>query len=316
MEPYIVNVSSVQDFMSCRFRWWAKWIMNRVPREESPALGGGKLLHLIFEDHALGMPMKDAADKRLAEWKAALAEPGIASREIFAGEKAIKIVDDLAEALPLWQDKYEFSTPVLEAEEPFEIEFDWLPGVLWRGRPDRYGIANGNLWHVQNRGLAASTNFGLYIELAKRHYHEHLYAEAAARKYPDISVGGTFFNLVRKLKYRTNVGKKNEAVKTPEEMFFQHPMTISLKGNGPSARLHKHVMYCLEQHVRLMMRAETDWQLEQIIPPPNEKMNGGAFGNIIDPYFKVLIGEIKLSDDSYFKDREDTYATADVLTAD
>lgn len=315
MDKYTVNVSAVQDFMSCRFRWWAKWVMNRVPRAESPALGGGKLLHLIFEDHAKGMKMEDAIAKNVDAWKTSISTT-LDMRERAVGEKALKIIDDLSEALPLWEDKYKFDVPVLEAEEPFEIQFQWLPGVTWRGRPDRVGVIGNNIWHVQNRGLAAATNFGMYIELAQRHYHEHLYAEALARKYPNYKYGGTMFNLVRKLKYRTNVGKKNEAVKSYDEMFFQHPMTINITGKGAAGRIHQHVMHSMEMHVRAMMRAEEEWAFDQIIPPPNEKLNGGAFGNEIDPFFKVLTGETKLTDDEYFKDREDTYAVSDALTGD
>jgi hypothetical protein len=44
------------------------------------------------------------------------------------------------------------------------------------------------------------------------------------------------------------------------------------------------------------------------MPLPNEKLNGGWIGNTIDPYFRVLQGEIDLKDDRWFKDREDTYA--------
>jgi hypothetical protein len=149
-------------------------------------------------------------------------------------------------------------------------------------------------------------NFGVYMELAKRHYHEHLYAESYALKYPQYKVGGTLFNLVRKLKYRTNVGKKNEKVKTLEEMFYQHPMAIDL-----NSRLHKHVMHSMFEHVRNMQRVEAAYREDGTIPPPNEKMNGGYVGNSIDPYFRVLCGTASIHDNLIFKDREDTYASAD-----
>ena len=310
---YYVNVSSVQDFMQCRFRWWCKWVMNRVERYEAPALGAGRAIHKIFEAHHVdGITLKAAADAVTMQWSELLGTETDA-REHAAGEKALKVLTDIDEGWNLWHDKYPFEIPVLEVEQAGEITFKELPGVVFRLRPDRVGVSNKLLWHVQNRGLAAGTNFGIYIATAKRHYHEHLYAEHLAIKYPKYKYGGTMFNLLRKLKYRTKVTKANPLgeTKTADEMFFQHPMSINLKSG-----LHKHVMLSLFQHVRDMMQVIKDWEENETIPPPNEKLNAGAFGNVVDPYFRVLIGEITLDDDEVFKDREDTYAPADTLTGD
>jgi hypothetical protein len=38
----------------------------------------------------------------------------------------------------------------------------------------------------------------------------------------------------------------------------------------------------------------------------NDKLNGGFNGSSEDPFFKLMIGEIELSDDKWFKDREET----------
>ncbi len=309
---YYVNVSSVQDFMQCRFRWWCKWVMNRVERNEAPALTAGKLLHNIFEDERkTDFSLYEAAVLRSDEYRKAMV--GLDDRERASAEKAIKVIDDLGEGLELWEDKFDYPLPTLEVEEPFEISFPELPGVIFRGRPDRVEILMKQIWHIQNRGLAAGTNFGIYIATAKRHYHEHLYAEHLSRKYPNYKYGGTIFNLVRKLKYRTKVTKANPAgeTKTANELFFQHPMSINLKSG-----LHKHVMLSLFQHVRDMLEVIRRWEEDGEIPAPNEKLNAGAYGNVVDPYFRVLTGEITLDDEEVFKDREDTYAPADALTGD
>jgi len=309
---YYVNVSSVQDFMQCRFRWWCKWVMNRVERNEAPALTAGKILHIIFERAALeGLPLNIVADEEAGKYNLLLAAM-TDERERASGEKALKVLEDLGEGLALWHDKYPFEG-MLEVEAPFEIEFPELPGVTFRGRPDRVDVLHKSIWHVQNRGLAAGTNFGIYIATAKRHYHEHLYAEHLSRKYPQYKYGGTMFNLVRKLKYRTKVTKNKPEgeTKTADELFFQHPMSINLKSG-----LHKHVMLSLFQHVRDMLEVIRKWETEGEIPAPNEKLNAGPFGNTVDPYFRVLTGEITLDDKEVFKDREDTYAPADALTGD
>lgn len=305
-EPRYVNISEVQDFYQCRFRWLMKWVENRVPRAEGPALAEGKLLHLIFEDHLRGLlTMKEATEYRCREWIRLAREAGDPI-SLTVAQKAVAGIKERGEALEQWTDHWEWDIPCLEVEEPFEIEFDEMPGIIFRGRPDRWAVHQESLWHIQNRGLAASMNFGVYMELAKRHYHEHLYAEAGAAKYPQYNVGGTLFNLVRKLKYRTNVGKKNEAVKPLADMFFQHPMTINLKSS-----LHKHVMQSMFAHVREMLRVEREYREDGTIPPANEKMNGGFVGNSIDPYFRVLCGTASIHDPHLFKDREDTYAVVD-----
>jgi hypothetical protein len=310
-EPYVVNVSSVQDFQQCRFRWYCKWVLNRVPRHEGPALEAGKLLHLIFEDHFQNdVPLKVAAVNRVRELGVRMQDPALDSHEKQTLAKAITTIDDLMEALSLWRDIYPMEVATLECEQSFEIELPECPGVIFRGRPDRLCIMGGCIWHVQNRGLAASMNFGTYIRLAKRHAHEHLYAEWLSRKYADLGTyGGTLFNLVRKLKYRTYVGKKNETVKTAAEMFWQHPLSIRLASDG-----HRDVMSDLFNHVDQMQdtirRARNSKGLWR--PAPNDKMNGGFNGSSEDFFFKVLIREIELSDDRYFKDREETYAVADV----
>lgn len=296
---YRVNVSSIQDFYQCRYRWVCKWVLNRVPRKEGPALTAGKLLHQIFEEHfRKGTPLPEAADKLIREAiQAAFTLPEI-EREYHT--KALQQIVDLQEAFPLWEEKFS-GIYTLAVEEPFELVLDRYPGVLWIGRPDREIGYNGMVWHWQNRGLDKGMNFPVYTELQKRSYHEHLYGEAIARKH-DLPLGGTFWNLVRKLKFRTNVGKSNEAVKTATDMFWQHPQSINLAG-----LLHRDVMDSMYEHVLAMMAVERAAREEYRLPAPNEKMNGGFGGKTPDPYFKVLVGEAELNDDSLFKDREDLY---------
>ena len=102
------------------------------------------------------------------------------------------------------------------------------------------------------------------------------------------------------------MGKKNEAVKKYSDMFYQHPLVIDL-----TAPLHENVMLSLLTHINGMREVERDYRELGVVPAPNEKMNGGFSGSSIDPYFRVLTGQIELSDDTYFKDREDTYAPSD-----
>jgi hypothetical protein len=292
---YKTSISEIQDFMRCRFRWWCKYVHNQVPREESPALKLGSFIHEIFETQArLKKSMPDAISIVQHNW-ACHAAHTTDSYERDARLKALQSLNDFGEALEQWEDEYDCET--LEVEEPFEYQL--LPDVIIQGRPDRVVLMNDRLWHVQNRGLAPGVNFGVYLELAKRHYHEHLYARALMEKYPDHPYGGTIFNLVRKLKYRT----KNGEVKSLSEMFFQHPMSID-----PESSLHKNIIDSIKYHCNAMIVLRKSDKP----PAPNEFMNGGPYNNSPDVYFKVLIGEIELGDSRYFKPREERYETVTV----
>lgn len=301
-----VNISSVQDFSQCRYRWWAKWIRNRVPRDTAPALDGGKILHRAFELYfAKGVALDAALKAECLRYRISMQEAGSPP----GWAKAVEPMEDLIEAMPLWRDQFKIDD-VLEVEKPFE----WLQPNnherTWRGRPDRVIVIGGRIWHMQNRGLAPGMNFGTYCRLAKRHYHEHLYPHPIMERYKKkkLKYGGTLFNLVRKLKFRTYAGKKNEKVKTAEEMFFQHAMSVSLTN-----QLHRDVIETIFDHADQMEElAYRCNKYTKYTPAPNDKMNGGFGGNIEDPYFRVLIGEISLDDDTVFKDREDTYETSEV----
>ncbi len=293
---YKVNVSAIQEFMRCRYRWWAKYVMNWVPRAEALPLRFGNLLHDIFEE-AARIDISQAIEVVKDEWFGK-AMDSTDAYERDSRMKAIEALDDLEEALALWKDTCDFENPFIEVENPFEIPHPNDSRIILQGRPDRVALMDGRLWHIQNRGLSPSVNFGVYLELAKRHYHEHLYAEALSYKYPDIPYGGTVFNLVRKLKYRTKNGK----VKQLSEMFQQYSMVVSLK-----SELHKNIMNCILEYALSMQREEELYHEEKVIPLPNEYMNGGMYGNSPDIYFKTLIGEIELGDPRFFKKREDLY---------
>jgi len=280
-------------------------VQNRVPVASSPALDAGKLLHTIFEAYFNGEePLEKIAMSQCAEFRRGIWLEHPSSQPTL--NKAVQTIEDMIEAFPLWTDHYPV-TESLEVEEPFEYQDPEVPWLVWRGRPDNVIVIADRIYHRQNRGLAASMNFGTYARLQKRSYHEHLYGEHLAKKYAKkknkkgkvLKYGGTQFNLVRKLKFRTNVGKKNENTKTPAEMFWQHIVNYDMESG-----FHSAVMFSMRQHVMEMKQIIESG----VIPAPNEKMNGGYGGNSEDPYFRVLIGEISLEDVEVFKDRKDTYA--------
>lgn len=311
MNAYKVNVSSINDFMSCPFRWWAKWVMNYVPKNESPALGFGKVLHTILEKHGTGEATMIQAVADADQYLHYTAAETTDSFERDITLKCIEQLDDLSPALIQWSDQYQFEIPCLEVEIPFEWPDPLFPDqIIYMGRPDRVGVMQNQIWHIQHKGLARSTNFATFIELAKRSYHEHLYAEALSAKYinpvksdNNWRYGGTLFDLIRKLKYIVR-GQPRPL----SEMFWQHPMPINLESS-----LHKHVMECIRRYALEMQNVEYHYRNYNVIPLPNERMNGGYYGNKPDEFFKVLVGEIELGDPRYFKQREDMYASTDCI---
>ena len=302
--PIRLNVSELQDFMRCKYRWYAKWVLNRVPRVTPTPLTLGKLVHTIFEDHlSLGKPMGDAIIHRRREFLDGLADVHD-PYAISNAHEAIAILDGMDEALRQWRDDYVMDVPALEVEESFSYPDKEL-GIEWIGRPDRVSVdSSGRMWHNQVKNLAAGVNFAVFLDLQQRSYHEHLYGEALAAKYPEYKYGGTMFTLIRKVKYRTGVTKANPdgKVKPLSEMFWQSPMAIDL-----TSWHHNDVMSSLRANARELLDAREQYSKYGRIPPPNELANGGPFGNSPDLYFRVLTGDALLSDDNLFMDREDTY---------
>ena len=307
-EPYAVNVSSVQDFVYCPFRWVCKWVENRVPRNEPPAFGFGKLYHKLFEYfQGEGLSKEDALIKAQSDiGKAALASP----HDTMWADMT-EYLEQMREPFLLWQDQYPFDVPVVEVEQPYLLPFPGDESILIKMRPDRLGIRGGKLWHVQHKALAAGKGFQHFVLLAQRSYHEHIYAEGIVRKYPQFVYGGTHFDLYRKLKYRSKptlkqltAGQPGSILNPPEKLFWQHPMPVDL-----TSGLHKHVLHCLHEKIVQMREVERNYREHGVIPAPNEDRNGGYYGNQPDDFFYVLIGQRTLDDDRYFKNREDTYAT-------
>ncbi len=320
--PYVVNVSSIQDFMQCRFRWVCKWVENRVPLAEARALRFGKMYHKIMEAHqGDGIPMNTVLVNVRDEWKEKIKSLTPDMPDWSAGREALDDLHQLWEPILLWKDRYQFDIPVLAIEQPFRMPHPDDPTIELIGRPDRESLYQNRVYHVQNRSLGAGVNFPLYVELSKRSYHEHVYGHYLAEKWFNYKYGGTFFNLYRKLKYRKKPTKKQleaaEAAGAPfetagdilhpvSELFWQHPMGLDLDSD-----VHQHVMKCVLEYAREMRATADRYRSSGVIPPPNERLNGGPFGNKLDEYYRVLTGEITLDDPLYFKDREDTYAVVE-----
>jgi hypothetical protein len=310
-EPFTVNVSEIQDYMKCRWRWCAKWVVGRVPRDEARPLRFGKLLHQVFEHHFVTQqPMSVAVEMYEKRWQQ-FANEATDPRDTQVALDAIEDLGKYREPLSHWTDRYPTEGMPLEVEKAFIVKSPIDPTIFIKGRPDRMQMMWGQLFHWQNRGLAAGTNFPLYAEIAKRNMHEHVYAYAMKEKYPNIPYGGTVYNLLRKLKYRGVPTKKDPEGKilhTIDEMFWQGLVTIT-------PELNTEMMEIVTRYAQEMRFARMLYDQDRVWPLPNETIHGGIYGNSMDPYFRVLNGEVGLDSETLFKDREDTYVAQEIAPA-
>lgn len=302
-----LNISSVKRFKECRARWLVEWHLNRVPTEGALPLNLGKLVHLVFETHLAEkmrggtMSMAEAMAVELHNWNAsATLLHGKEQQDMTDAAEAFRT---LAEPLSHWVDEFPI-TRVLEVEEPFEYPHPDDPTVVIRGRPDRMAIVYDRGVHIQNRTLASGINFGLYTELAKRDYHELIYAWAMKQKYPDLKYGGTLMNLIRKLKYRgvpTKACPEGKILHELSEIFGQYMVPML------SAQID-HALRDILWDANEMRRTIQEYEDKGVFPSPNRKLDGGPYGNKIDPYFGVFMGKVSVDDPEYFKPREEMYA--------
>jgi len=285
-----ISVSSILDYQRCPLRWCFKWIDNRVPRYEPQALAVGKAIHLAFERHFTdGTPVGQALRDHLSSFSDAL----LTERE----RKAHKELLGLCEPLDFWKDAYPV-TETLEVEQPFEYV---LPnGFIFQGRPDRVVLLHGAVHHMQHKTIAAQRDLSTYVNIARRSMHELLYGDFLARKYPDKPYGGTIYNVVRKLKYRSEAkGKEDKILHPPEEFFLQTPIAIDPFLQDQALK---------DLYIWSGKMQDTAHKYAIKFPIPSSRvLDEDMFSRRPDPYFEVLTGEASLDDETKFMDRRDQY---------
>jgi len=288
--PDYISVSSIQDYQADRLRWCFKWVENRVPLRVPQALEVGKVLHKAFEAaFTLGTNVGHELEKLLPPSGTLLLEE--------SERKADQELRGLIEPLTLWEDHFPIEK-TLEVEQPFE--FTTEAGIPFRGRPDRVAVVFGKVFHIQNKSVGAAVDPGTYIRLAQRNMHELLYGRHLRTKYADYEYGGTLYNIVRKLQYRTRAkGKDNAIINPTSKMFLQ--TVIGLDDEQASIARRDLAILSVE------MDRTADRYLAGEMPPSTRKADSGPFGNGTDAYLPVLLGETSLEDPSLYTDREETY---------
>jgi len=287
-----ISVSSIQHYQDDPLTWCYTWLENRVPRKTGTAVSTGRLVHKAFENHFKGGGrVGDELDALLAP-----IDPRYLDER---ARKAYYASARLVEPLNLWEDRYPIDR-TLEVEAPFEEK---LPnGLIFQGRPDRVVSCYGKVWHFQHKTLAASRNPEHFIKLAPQSMHELLYAAHLRQKYTDEPYGGSIYNVVRKLKYKSEAKgpKFGTILNDINKLFIQRHFALR---DTDIARARVDLLSLALK----MERLARDYTRYLVQPPRNRRFDAGFYGTGLNPYLPVILGETTLDDDSRYMDRLDPY---------
>lgn len=302
-----VTVSEMQDFLRCTWRWYAKWVLNRVPRKWSPALILGTAVHDIFEGH---FGHKQPLDREHAFQVARLEErlrSTVDPDEVLAVAKALKELKQYYAQIVGFVDKFPGET--LEVEHAFEMHL-YTPTFTWqsepmsprswvlRGRPDRVIRVGDLVYHMQHKTVAKGKSPHLYATVLQRSMHEGLYGYYLARKYNgDRQYGGTIVNLIRKA--------APKATDSLEAYAFQVMVSVD-EVDRERAMLRARAIAAEMDRAEHFGRTKG---IHALIDNPQE--DDGYFHNSLDGYFPVLQGKARLDDDRLFMPREETYGAVE-----
>lgn len=292
-----ISVSDIQAFQRCPLRWCFATLDGRVPRRVPTAFRTGSLIHTAFQSYfgievapgGLGDHLRDLLPDTtlLDEYET----------------KAVNECRGLVEPLNFWTDFYPV-TETLEVEEAHSWQLD--NGLIFHMRPDRVVMVNDYMFHMQHKTMAASRNIATFLDVAARSMHELLYYHGLNQKYPGVKNGGTIYNIVRKLKYKSSAKGKRFGIilHEPHEFFCQQVVPIS-------QNLVDEALYDLNSVSNEMQHVASGYGMG-IRPASNHAQDEDMFSKGTDPYFEVLMGRASLDDDLLFMDREDRYSTKEV----
>lgn len=287
-----VSVSEMQDFLNDRWRWYARWILNRVPRKWSEALELGTAVHDIFEDFFTNGPsMETSFDKVYAALGVGIVDPDHA----FVVAKAKKALLSYKPQIVAYRDRFHIDR-TLEVEVPFDLPL--LPPTEthgeWRlrGRPDRVLQMEGGVYHMQHKTVAGNKDVGMYAQLIGRSMHEGCYGYYLANKYP-MRYGGTVLNIVRK----AVAGPKHPIEGLMHQTLVTVDRTTRMRSFAKAARIASEMLQCGAE----AQACGHNYMID------NTYHDDGFFHNSLDGYFDVLRGKASLDDDSLFMKREETY---------
>lgn len=286
----VISGSSIADYFKCPLRWCYKWVSDRAPREVGAALTVGVIVHMVFEAYFKG------ETERMGDYLQALIDemPEKKKKERATLKELVEPLNEWVDGMPIQE--------TLEVEEPFEVLIEGTPGVMFQGRPDRVVRVFDKVFHYQHKTVGSGRDVGSYISLARRSIHELVYGHVLEKKYQDVGeYGGTIYNLVRKLQYRSRAKGKEGKILHPASAFFTQTFV------GVDREEQKKILAELPVIANMMNETAAIYQDGGIVVP-NREADAGYAGYGIDPYTPVIMGEASLDDDRLFQSREDLYA--------
>ncbi len=290
-----ISVSSMQHFQDDPLTWCYTWLDNRVPRSSGAAVSTGRFVHKAFEAY-----FKEGG--RVGDHLASILAPIDPRYLTDRAGKAFAGAERLIEPLNLWEDRYPI-TETLAVEEPFERTL--YNGLIFQGRPDRVVVCYDKVWHFQHKTLAASRNPNTFIELSKHSFHELLYADHLRSQFANREYGGSIFNVIRKVKYRSEAKgpKYGTILNDVDKMFMQRHINL----DPVEIMRAKYDMDLLAEQMLRTAEAYIGESVPRCTPPRNRHFDSGYYGTGINPYLPVILGDTTLDDDSRYMDRQDQY---------
>jgi hypothetical protein len=289
MTPRYVTVSEIEDFLKDEWRWYARWVLNRVPRRWYDALILGTAVHDVLEQHFNGMPLVEAYTTTRATLLHKVPDPDHA----MARHYALKGFDEMEPQILAWRDRLPVER-TLEVEEPFELEV--APGWILRGRPDRPVIMHGKVYHQQHKTAGKGKPYDILARHFARSLHEGLYGFHLEEKYRDVApYGGSIINLIRKGKPAKGAGI--------ESMNFQTAVALT-DFDLTRARMRLSRIVARMRYAEAVGNAVGIWGLVDV-----PALDSGPYMNSTDGYLPVLTGRTTLDNDNLFMPREETYGT-------
>lgn len=285
-----VTVSEMQDYLKDEWRWYAKWVLDRVPRRWSDALILGTMIHDVLESYFSGGEpiLSNAFDGAVVSEKAKrFPDPDHAA----AHARALKQLVPLREQILGFVDLYPVKE-TLEVEQPFELPL-WPSsppgGRAWvfRGRRDRVvRIFSGDrIAHMQHKSLAGNKPVDTFVRSLARSMHETMYGYDLRQRYGD-EYAGSIINVIRK---------------KPGAKGFQAFLPLSPE-DLERAWMRARTIVSRMSYSEAVGREHGIWALVD-----NPQNDAGVFGNSLDGYLPVLEGKATLDDDNLYMPREETY---------
>lgn len=274
-----INISNLRTYLECPTKAFYEHTLRRGPITKSLALELGSLWHSMMETRLKGDSIK------AVEAGAQLAVACISESDL--REKLDKGLTAILPAFREWQQPDDWKIIAVEKE----LEAPLGPDHTLQGRLDALVYWNGSYWHLQHKTVSASTPLALYYAYMERDWHECAYQYLAERN-GYTPYAGTILNTVRKL------SAKRMAENPKAALAIQY-----------IPRDNRQVSKAIWDITTIAERIDDDnvSTTEDIIQ--NRSACMGRYGNSPCPYLQVCNNIISITDNSYFRDLEDRYAT-------